>query len=436
MEMSNCIFICEFVSGGGFNKEQIPVSLFCEGFSMLRAICTDLKKIGFKIITLLDERISFLHELLPIDNFIICSKNSEYVKLFKESISKSDYCYIIAPEFSNILLELTKLVIKAGKKLLNVNPKAIELATSKFSTYKYFLANELSTPKTYIVPNHDNLPKKAFLIKKLKDLNSPIIVKPEDGVGAEYIFYFETKEDINQFYEDKVNFIEKDRSYILQEYIAGENLSLSLIGIENNKKSNIHPFILSFNAQNIRLTKNHNSSEYLGGYTPVDEDIDLSKIIRRDLKSMDLTNFVGYFGIDLISTNSYPMYIEINPRLTTSYLGIRNILKLNPAELILKSVTGEMHVDDLENNIQKNKTSVFKRLDLKYKGSSSQLEINERIISPLLERFPEFITPPITFESNSNYSCFIATNEKTLRESNNKILSIKRELEEMDFIIL
>ncbi len=41
--MKNRIFIFEFVSGGGFNKIEIPISLFCEGYGMLRSIIMDFK---------------------------------------------------------------------------------------------------------------------------------------------------------------------------------------------------------------------------------------------------------------------------------------------------------------------------------------------------------------------------------------------------------
>ena len=51
---NNRIFIFEFVSGGGFNQVDIPNSLFCEGYGMLKSIITDFKALNFEISTLLD----------------------------------------------------------------------------------------------------------------------------------------------------------------------------------------------------------------------------------------------------------------------------------------------------------------------------------------------------------------------------------------------
>ncbi|MHA1349843.1 MAG: hypothetical protein ACTSPZ_03280, partial [Promethearchaeota archaeon] len=61
------IFIFEFVSGGGFSHDEIPSSLFCEGYAMLRTIIEDFKNLGFHITTLLDSRIEFLSHYMKAD---------------------------------------------------------------------------------------------------------------------------------------------------------------------------------------------------------------------------------------------------------------------------------------------------------------------------------------------------------------------------------
>ena len=61
------IFIFEFLCGGGFNKVNIPSSLFSEGFGMLRSIVSDFKAQDFEIKTMLDYRAQFLSEFLQTD---------------------------------------------------------------------------------------------------------------------------------------------------------------------------------------------------------------------------------------------------------------------------------------------------------------------------------------------------------------------------------
>jgi len=43
----------------------------------------------------------------------------------------------------------------------------------------------------------------------------------------------------------------------------------------------------------------------------------------------------GYCGVDFIETAGGPMVVEVNPRLTTSYAGLRRAIGVNPAELVL-----------------------------------------------------------------------------------------------------
>ncbi|MBL4637980.1 MAG: ATP-grasp domain-containing protein, partial [Proteobacteria bacterium] len=41
-------------------------------------------------------------------------------------------------------------------------------------------------------------------------------------------------------------------------------------------------------------------------------------------------------GIDLVLTSSGPIVIEINPRLTTSYIGLKSTLNFNPTDFLIK----------------------------------------------------------------------------------------------------
>ena len=43
----------------------------------------------------------------------------------------------------------------------------------------------------------------------------------------------------------------------------------------------------------------------------------------------------GYVGVDFVSTASGPVVLEINPRLTTSFCGLRSALGINVGRLVL-----------------------------------------------------------------------------------------------------
>ena len=44
----------------------------------------------------------------------------------------------------------------------------------------------------------------------------------------------------------------------------------------------------------------------------------------------NLDCYFGFIGVDAIITDSNIFFLEINPRLTTSYIGLRKTLGINP----------------------------------------------------------------------------------------------------------
>jgi predicted ATP-grasp superfamily ATP-dependent carboligase len=429
------IFIFEFVSGGGYNQVDIPSSLFSEAYAMLRTTIEDFKKLGFQIITLLDIRIEFLSQYLKADITKLVNKNDDYIKIYTDCVKKSSYCFIIAPEFSNILYNLTKIAKDNKKTVLSVDLEGIRLGTSKLKTYNFFLENKVNTPQTYAIPFKKKFDLE-FVLQKFDTLGCPIIIKPEDGVGSESIFYFETKAQIIHFFEDSNEKLDISRNFILQEYIDGEDLSVSIInGVSSKKPEAMNQIILSINAQSIKFKDPANDSIYLGGFTPVVDYEFLKDRLEKILKSMDLSSFRGYFGIDFIKkADNSIFFIEINPRLTTSYIGIRNILGYNPLEVLFNRDKPSLNL----NRLPHQGFSKFNQLELKYFGDKTSNEIISIIIPKLMSLIPEIVTPPIALSKSVMdrdllYYCFIATKTKDLDSSEKRISKIIKIFNDYNF---
>jgi predicted ATP-grasp superfamily ATP-dependent carboligase len=428
------IFIFEFISGGGFSKGSIPNSLFCEGFGMLRAITTDFKTLGFEVVTFLDYRAAFLSRFLGADIIKNIKPRDNFHKLFKKTIKDCNYAFIIAPETSNILYELSEFVKKYDKELLSTNLKCISQCSSKINTYNFFQMNRIPTPKTYKIPFKRKILDLEFIIQKFKVLNKPIIIKPEDGVGAESIFYFERHDQIYNFFKIPNEKIEQGRNYILQEYIEGSALSLSLIGYPQLPlSSNYNPIILSINSQDIVIRTQDLNSTYYGGTTPIKNSGESTKLLTNSFQKVDFSEFSGYFGIDFIRTMDPSFFfIEINPRLTTSYLGVRNVLNYNCAELIYKAKMNSL--TNLE--IKYLNFSLFSRVELQNKNSDSERQLNDHFINNLMKEIPEIVTPPISFNDTNQYSCFIATQTKDLLTSKKRMNEILNYFKKSNFKVL
>ncbi|TFG18569.1 MAG: ATP-grasp domain-containing protein [Promethearchaeota archaeon] len=411
------LFVFEFITGGGLNQESIPSSLFCEGYGMLRTIIQDFKQLKFEIITLLDERIALFSEWLEADRITFISAADNYVQKFTELVQQSKYCFIIAPEFSNILYDLTKIVKANFKNLLSIDLEGITLGTSKIRTYEYLKTSGLHAPITYLIPKDKNDFNTDFIYKKFTEISRPIVIKPNDGVGAEAIYYFETESELTSFLEHSFDALDSQRDYILQEFINGEDLSVSLIGTSSI------PLILSINSQKISLNKNR-TAEYMGGATPIKNHDQIIVKIQEVLEKLDLSMFKGYFGVDFIlRTDGTIFIIDINPRLTTSYLGIRNILTINPAQLIYQAQT-----EGIENiPLIPSYHSQFLRLELDFKGETKQ---QGDISNEMIRQIPEMITPLISLGKSTHYSCLLATKTDNPDASSNRIVDIIKKLSE------
>ncbi|MFX0141145.1 MAG: ATP-grasp domain-containing protein, partial [Candidatus Hodarchaeota archaeon] len=257
----NKIFLFEFVSGGGFSQVEIPISLFCEGYGMLRSIIADFKSLNFEISTLLDYRGFSYKNFLQADIIKKVKANENYLKKFKEEVKKSEYCFIIAPEFSGILYKLTKIVKDNNKIILSGDLDGINLGSYKFKTYQFFKACKVNTPSTFLISRKKDYFNLDFVIQKFKQLKSPLLIKPDDGVGAENLFYLKNEEQIREFFKDPNDKLDIKRNHILQEFIEGRDLSVSLIGTSRN------PIILSINTQHLNIKNINEESEYLGGTT-------------------------------------------------------------------------------------------------------------------------------------------------------------------------
>jgi len=104
-------------------------------------IKSKIKKLGFKITILLDERIHYLSRFLKSDTVIFVKNKDDFLTRYIDCVKNSTHCFIIAPEFSKHLLNLTQIVKQHKKRLLSIGTEGILLGTSKYETYQFFKQN-------------------------------------------------------------------------------------------------------------------------------------------------------------------------------------------------------------------------------------------------------------------------------------------------------
>ena len=244
--------------------------------------------------------------------------NSEILNLFH----KFDKAFILAPEENNILYNIIKFLEEKRIPHLNCSSVFIQETCDKKKTNN-LIKNKL--PNTELIHND---------YKKINE-KDPIVAKIIDGLGADMLYIFKDRNDL----ENNKNFLTK--KHIFQKFIKGQ-----VAGVNIFSKDGIFE-ILSLNEQ-IYERKSANKiflkEMRIGAFN--DHIIDFKHIVQDILKGY--TGYNGFFGMDfIISENKEIFFLEINPRLTTSYTFLRESIGFNPAELYNNM--------SLKFNIKKNK---------------------------------------------------------------------------------
>ncbi|NVM03008.1 MAG: ATP-grasp domain-containing protein [Candidatus Helarchaeota archaeon] len=373
---------------------------------MLSSILADFDNTEHEIISTLDYRIKRFDPPINADRIIEISHKDNFNAKFNEILSNSiDTAFLIAPETENILYNLAELTENKKISLLGPSASSIKTTTDKYQTIKK-IENIAEIPQTKLI-SIDIPPENVF--QESKNIGLPFVIKPLDGVACAGISLIQSKDQISQAVE-KVRNESKEDKFIIQEYIEGVDASLSLI----IGKNQIIP--LTLNYQDIDLQ----SSTYLGGFTPFDhplknEVITHSKKIIKNIKGLK-----GYIGIDYVLTPEKAYFMEINPRLTTSYVGIKSVSKQNLIKAIINLLIFEK--DELP--------------QFEFFGYSYFSKVDLIIPNLTLKEFKKkyfkkgIVSPPFVVKGRENEqtSAFICSYQENLNDSKRQFENIKKEL--------
>ena len=136
-----------------------------------------------------------------------------------------------------------------------------------------------------------------------------------------------------------------------EQFINGEHFSVSIvanriIGDACQYFTGNAPVVLAINRQDIRIDPD-GSFHYLGGETPVHPDLE-QEIIGTAKKTIEVLGCQGYCGVDMVVADK-AYVIEVNPRITTSLVGIVSCMKEEIADILVAASKGRgpeiVHLD-------------------------------------------------------------------------------------------
>jgi len=324
------IFVSEFICGGSLAEEPLPDSLRREGRAMLWAIVDDLLRIPeCMVVTTLDARLAddARSRSSARCDIVAVADSGEERRQFDRLAASSDAALVIAPETDGHLAGRVRRVESLGTRTLNCSPEAIELCGDKLRLAEHLERHVLATIPTAPADWSRHEPPQSH--------HESWVVKPRDGAGSRLTFRVRA--------DSRDEWLRAARAYeqagvrhkaLIQPFVAGQPLSVGCLCHSNGE-------VEVFPVSRQRLS---NEFVYLGGSIPADIPLALEIALRKLVLSTCATipGLSGTVGFDLLLPEAdplQPVILEINPRLTTSYVGYRLLSANNLAERWLR-VTG------------------------------------------------------------------------------------------------
>lgn len=303
------IFVCEYVTGGGLYREPLPPSLAREGELMLGALLEDLGALPqVELLTTRDVRLPALEGPVQV---VEIGPDADVWQRWLDCLQQADAFWPIAPEGGGVLERLCRLAEQQGKRLLNSASQAVATAASKYDTAAALSARGIRSVPTYRLPE---LPQA---------LAGPWVAKPDDGAGCEDTRCFDAKPALLDWLAAGC----RRQTHVVQPFIAGEAASLCMLCHAGQA------VLLSCNRQLIALRQGEFSyhGSVLNGLA--DHWSEFAGIAQQVAST--LPGLSGYVGVDAMLCDGEIVVMEVNPRLTTSYVALRRAIGCNPARLVL-----------------------------------------------------------------------------------------------------
>ncbi len=314
------VFLYEWATGGGLVDEPgpVPASLVREGTAMIGALAGDFLRIkDCRVSALRDPRV--LQLALPGCAVVDVHSRTSHREELERLSAEADATILIAPEFDDILWKTARWSLAGGRRLMSPAPDFIRLAADKQRTCETLAAAGVAVPNGRVLEPDEPLPA---------DIPYPAVIKPVHGAGSQDTYMVSSRHDTPPAYAWPRR---------LESYMPGLAASVAVLcGPSGN---------VSLPPCKQRISED-GRFRYMGGELPLTAGLAerARELAERAVAALPPT--AGYVGVDLVlgrePDGSQDAVIEINPRLTTSYVGLRTAAIGNLAEAMCQVAQGEV----------------------------------------------------------------------------------------------
>jgi hypothetical protein len=280
------VFVYEHVCATGVGRDSGSPehSLFVEGRAMLTAVSADFQAVpGVEVVTFPD--------------------GGDFARLS----ASADWTLVIAPETGGELERLARLVLASGGRLLGPSPDAVAITSDKIRLAHLWDEDGVPTPRTFAADG---------------PIEFPLVYKPRHGCGSEGVTVVANAWEMAT--------LPPDSERLIQQYVPGQPASVSFL-IGPSQTVPLHP--------TFQLLSSDGQFRYLGGTLPIMPQY-AERAVKLGRQAIAcVPGLFGYVGVDLV-LGERDVAIEINPRLTTSYVGLRAAAETNLAGAMLDVCEG------------------------------------------------------------------------------------------------
>jgi len=284
---------------------------------MLAALALDFCAIaGCRVSVLQDVRCAALPMIPGCDVHAIESAHQEQTTLARLA-AEADWTLLVAPEFSGFLESRARAVLSAGGCLLGPGTGSIALASNKHLTATHLARAGVPVATGRLLETGDTLPH---------DFPYPAVLKPVDGAGSQ---------DVRLIDRPGEHLERMQSPQRLERFCPGLAASVAVLCGPRQHLP------LAPCRQNL---SDDGRFRYLGGSLPLDGRLAARARNLAARAAGALPDPLGYVGVDLVlsadESGADDVVIEINPRLTTSYVGLRESASGNLAAVMLDIAAG------------------------------------------------------------------------------------------------
>lgn len=310
------VFVYEYVSGGGYGRAPVDEALRTQGVAMRDALVADLSRA---------EGISVAYAEAaagggapPGDvpaEALRPNAGERAVDFVRRQGRTHDRVWAIAPESERALETLHHAV--GAARWIGCDAPAIRLASSKQATLARLAERGVRTPLAFM----QRTPEQSGVRRW--------VVKPDDGAGSSDMRVHELHGGAKADWTQRLR---KGRAAVIEPWVEGEALSLSLLchGAQTE--------LVSVNRQHIDVDEN--GTVRFGGVTPnavppTDARTPALRTVAAQI-GRAIPGLGAFVGVDLVWHEQHgPVVIEVNPRLTSAYVGLCTSLQRNLAAEIV-----------------------------------------------------------------------------------------------------